>query len=80
MEDIVSSEENVIPICCENHCYKDINEDKINIYIISGIIYLKLKRKEHVVTVISNISVISTYSIFVRRGITQLLIHYYRKN
>ena len=45
MEDIVSSEENVIPICCENHCYKDINEDKINIYIISGIIYLKSKKK-----------------------------------
>ena len=45
MEDIVSNEENVIPICCENHCYKDINEGKINIYIISSIIYLKSKKK-----------------------------------
>ena len=45
MGDISSSEENTIPICCENHCYKDINEGNINSYIISSIIYLKNKKK-----------------------------------
>ena len=45
MGDISSSEENIIPICCENHCYKDISEGNINSYIISSIIYLKNKKK-----------------------------------
>ena len=45
MEDISSSEENVIPCFCENHCYKDINEGNINSYVISSIIYLKNKKK-----------------------------------
>ena len=36
IEDISSSEENVIPICCENHCYKDINEGKL--MVISSLI------------------------------------------
>ena len=37
IEDISSSEENVIPICCENHCYKDINEGKL--MVISSLIW-----------------------------------------
>ena len=45
MEGIISSKENVIPICCENHCYKDIKEGNINGYIISSIIYLENKKK-----------------------------------
>ena len=60
IEDISSSEENVIPICCENHCYKDINEGYINSYIIFNMIYLKIKRKEHVETMFLNILVIFT--------------------
>ena len=60
IEDISSSEENVIPICCENHCYKDINEGNINSYIIFNMIYLKIKRKEHVETMFLNILVIFT--------------------
>ena len=34
MEDISSSEVNVTPIFCENHCYKDTNESNTNSYII----------------------------------------------
>ena len=60
MEDIISSEENVIPICCKNHCYKDINEGNVNIYIISSIIYLQNKKKGTCRDDVSNISVIST--------------------
>ena len=60
IEDISSSEENDIPICCENHCYKDINEGNVNSYIISNMIYLKIKRKEHVETMFLNILVIFT--------------------
>ena len=45
MENISSSEENVILICCENHFHKDNNEGNINSYIISSIIYLKNKKK-----------------------------------
>ena len=60
IEEISSSEENVIPICCENHCYKDINEGNINSYIIFNMIYLKIKRKEHVETMFLNILVIFT--------------------
>ena len=60
IEDISSSEENVIPICCESHCYKDINEGNINSYIIFNMIYLKIKRKEHVETMFLNILVIFT--------------------
>ena len=60
IEDISSSEENVIPICCENHCYKDIDEGNINSYIIFNMIYLKIKRKEHVETMFLNILVIFT--------------------
>ena len=45
MEDVILSEENNIPICCENHYYEDINEGSINSYIISSIIYLKNKKK-----------------------------------
>ena len=44
-EDIVSGEENVAPICRENHCNKDINEGNANSYIISSIINLKNKKK-----------------------------------
>ena len=54
MQDIISTEENVISISCENHCYKDINEGNINTYIIYSIIYLKIE------TMFLNISVIST--------------------
>ena len=57
MENIILGEENVIPIYCENHCYKDMNEGNINSYIISSIIYLKVKRKEHGIL---NLSLIST--------------------
>ena len=63
MEDISSSEENVTPICRENHCYKDINEGNINCYIISSIIYLKNKKKgtcrENVFKYISDIHLVN---------------------
>ena len=45
MEDIISSEENVVPSCGENHCYKDIHDGKVNSYVISWIIYSKKKNK-----------------------------------
>ena len=45
IEVTISSEENVISICCENHCYKDINENNVNSCIISSLIYLKNKKK-----------------------------------
>ena len=56
MEDIISSEENVIPIYCENHCYKDINEGNVNSFI-------KRTCSDNVFKYISDI----TESIFVRR-------------
>ena len=56
MEDIISSEENVIPIYCENHCYKDINEGNVNSFI-------KRTCSDNVFKYISHI----TESIFVRR-------------
>lgn len=59
MEDIVSSKESVVSDCCESQCYKDVNEGINNSDIVSSIINLKNKEKEHVVKVFLNISMIS---------------------
>ena len=36
MEGISSSEDNVIPICCENHCFKDVSE--VTLIVISSLV------------------------------------------
>ena len=59
MEDIVSSKESVVSDFCESQCYEDVNEGINNSDIISSIINLKNKKKEHVVKVFLNISMIS---------------------